>query len=126
MIWLHPPTPTPLSLRQIVTLSQSSCVLPVEFNDGRGGRGRRGAKSYTTARKPGPLKSFNSRRALYFFIDVHSLEALWHWQSGFLHLERLGVRILTCQDLRVTSVKFEGKNNASEEKCKKILNEVKW
>ncbi len=32
--------------RQVVSLSQSSSVSPVELTDGRGGRGGRGAKSY--------------------------------------------------------------------------------
>jgi hypothetical protein len=39
------PTPFPLSLQQVVSLSQSSCVLLVKVTDGRGVRGVRGAKS---------------------------------------------------------------------------------
>jgi hypothetical protein len=42
MIWLLPP----LSRQQVVALSQSSCVTPVELTDGRGGEDRGGAKSY--------------------------------------------------------------------------------
>jgi hypothetical protein len=47
MIWLQP-IPTSLSRQQIVSLSQSSCMTPVELNDGRGGRAGGGeeAKSY--------------------------------------------------------------------------------
>ncbi len=43
-----PPPPTSLSCQQIVSLSQSSCMTPVELTDGRGGRagGGEGAKSY--------------------------------------------------------------------------------
>jgi hypothetical protein len=53
---LHP-FPPHLYRQQVVPLSQSSCVSPVELAHGRGGGGsRRGAKSYaTTPRKPGPL-----------------------------------------------------------------------
>ncbi len=40
------PTPPPLSRQQVVSLSQSSCVSPVEHTSGRGGEGRAGAKSY--------------------------------------------------------------------------------
>jgi len=40
MIWLlaHPLTP-PLSCQQVVSLSKSFCVSPVDLNFGRGGRG---------------------------------------------------------------------------------------
>jgi hypothetical protein len=41
------PSPSPLSRQQIVSLSQSSCVSPVEFTDRGGGElSGRGAKSY--------------------------------------------------------------------------------
>ncbi len=42
------PPPPPLSLQQIVSLSQSSCVSPVQLTDGRRGGegGRLGAESY--------------------------------------------------------------------------------
>jgi hypothetical protein len=37
---------SPLSRQQVVSLFQSSCVLPVELTDGREGRGGGGTKSY--------------------------------------------------------------------------------
>ncbi len=43
---LSPRPPPPLSRQPVVSLSQSSCVTPIELTDGRGGRGGRGAKSY--------------------------------------------------------------------------------
>jgi hypothetical protein len=47
-----PPLP-PLSRQQIVSLSQSSRVFPVELTDGREGEERVGEEpSHTTARKP--------------------------------------------------------------------------
>jgi hypothetical protein len=48
MIWL---LPHPLSCEQVVSLSQSSCVSPVELTDRRGGKD----PNHTTARKPAPL-----------------------------------------------------------------------
>jgi hypothetical protein len=40
------PTPFPFSHEQVVYLSQSFCVSPVELTDGRGGGGGRRAKSF--------------------------------------------------------------------------------
>jgi hypothetical protein len=37
--WAPYPTPFILSLQQVVSLCQSSCVSPVELTDGRGGGG---------------------------------------------------------------------------------------
>jgi hypothetical protein len=45
----------PLSRQQVFSLSQSSCVSPVEFTDMREGQGVGGEPNHTTARKPGPL-----------------------------------------------------------------------
>jgi hypothetical protein len=45
MIWLHT-TPFPLFRQQVVSLSQSSCVLSVDLTDGKGGGDVRGAKSF--------------------------------------------------------------------------------
>jgi hypothetical protein len=39
-----------------VSLSQSSCVSPVELTDGRGGEEEDEEANHTTARKPGPLQ----------------------------------------------------------------------
>ncbi len=40
VVWFDSsPTPSPLSRQQVVSLSQSSCVSPIELTDGRGGRG---------------------------------------------------------------------------------------
>jgi hypothetical protein len=50
MIWLLP-HPSPLSRQQVVSLSQSSCVSPIQLTDGR--EGGEGAKSYDT-RMPDP------------------------------------------------------------------------
>ncbi len=43
----------PLSRQQVVSLSQPSCVSPVEFTGGGDGVGEE--PNHTTARKPGPL-----------------------------------------------------------------------
>ncbi len=42
------PSPSAVSRQQVISLSQSSCVSPVQLIDGRGGveGGERGAKSY--------------------------------------------------------------------------------
>ncbi len=40
------PISSPLSHQQVASLSQSSCVSPVQLTDGRGGGGGRGADSY--------------------------------------------------------------------------------
>ncbi len=49
-------SPTPLSSQQVVSLSQSSCVSPVEIKCRRGGGGGAGEEpNHTTAKKPGPL-----------------------------------------------------------------------
>jgi hypothetical protein len=52
------PTPFPpflhLSREQVVSLSQSSRVWPVELTDG-GGKGAGEEPNHTTSRKPGPL-----------------------------------------------------------------------
>jgi hypothetical protein len=48
------PTPPPLFRKQFVSLSQSFCMSPVEFTDGReGGEGEE--PNHSTARKPGLL-----------------------------------------------------------------------
>ncbi len=50
------PPPSPLSRQQVVSLSQSLCVSPIELTDWRSGDGGRGKKpNRTAARKPGPL-----------------------------------------------------------------------
>ncbi len=46
--------PLPLSRQQDVSLSQSSCVSPLELTGGRGGGGGE-EPNHTTVRKPGPL-----------------------------------------------------------------------
>ncbi len=51
---LRPP-PFPLYRQQVVSLSQSSCVPPVELTDEREGEGVSEEPYYTTTRKPGPL-----------------------------------------------------------------------
>ncbi len=48
------PPPIPHPHEQVVSLSPSSCVLPVELTLGRGGGAGR-EPNHTTARKPGPL-----------------------------------------------------------------------
>ncbi len=53
-----PRTPLPLSHQQVVSLSQSSSVLPVEFTDGRGGGGGAGEKP--TQESLARYKSFNT------------------------------------------------------------------
>jgi hypothetical protein len=45
----------PLSRAQVFSLSQSSCVSPVELTDGRGREGEGEEPNHTTARKPSPL-----------------------------------------------------------------------
>jgi hypothetical protein len=52
MIWLLP-RPLPSSRQQVFSLSQSSCVPPVELTSGRGVGEE---KKHTTARKLSPLK----------------------------------------------------------------------
>ncbi len=52
MIWLLP-YPLPLSREQVVSLSPSSCVSPVELTDGGRGRGAGEEPNHMTARKPG-------------------------------------------------------------------------
>jgi hypothetical protein len=50
------PNPLPLLDQQVVSLSQSFCVLPVELTDrGGGGRGAGEELNHTMARKPGLL-----------------------------------------------------------------------
>jgi hypothetical protein len=54
--WLgSSPTPSPLSRQQVVSLSQSSCVSPVELTDGRVWEGAGEEPNHTRTRKPGPL-----------------------------------------------------------------------
>ncbi len=49
-------TPSPLSRRKVVSLSQSSCVSPVVLTHGKGGWEKVGEEpNHTTARKPGLL-----------------------------------------------------------------------
>jgi hypothetical protein len=52
--WAPPHPIPPLSLQQVVSLSQSSCVSRVELTQGVV------VAKYTTARKPVPYKSFNT------------------------------------------------------------------
>jgi hypothetical protein len=47
--------PPPLSRQQVVSLSQSSCGLPVEPTDGRWGDGVDEVPNHTTMRKSGTL-----------------------------------------------------------------------
>jgi hypothetical protein len=47
---LHPLGPYTLSRQQLISLSQSSLLSPVELSEGRGGRGRLGAESYDRRR----------------------------------------------------------------------------
>ncbi len=47
--------PPPLSRQKVVSLAQSSCVSPVEMNDGRREEGVGEEPNHTTVRKPGPL-----------------------------------------------------------------------
>jgi hypothetical protein len=49
------PTPIPLSLHQVISLSESSCMSPFELTDRKGGRRAGEEPNQTTARKPGPL-----------------------------------------------------------------------
>jgi hypothetical protein len=49
------PSPPPPSCQQVASLSQSSCVSPVELTDGIAGGGEEKEPNHTTARKPGPL-----------------------------------------------------------------------
>ncbi len=54
---LAPPHPlSPLSRQQVLSLCQSSCVVPVELADRRVGGG--GLQDLTGAGKPGPLQIF--------------------------------------------------------------------
>ncbi len=55
VIWLLPHPLPSLSRQQVVSLSQSSCVSPVELFDGREGGGLGEKPNHTTARKPGSL-----------------------------------------------------------------------
>ncbi len=56
IIWLLTLTSSPLSLQQVVSLSQSSCVLQVELTGGReGGEGLGEEPNQITAKKVGPL-----------------------------------------------------------------------
>jgi hypothetical protein len=48
-------SPPPLSRQKVVSLSQSSCGLPVEPTDGRWGDGVDEEPNHTTMRKSGPL-----------------------------------------------------------------------
>ncbi len=50
------PTSLPLSRQQVASLSQSSCVSPVELADGREGEGVGVEPNHIPKRKPGPLK----------------------------------------------------------------------
>jgi hypothetical protein len=54
LVWLFRHTP-PYFRQKVVSLSQSSCVSPVELTDGIGGEGEVGAKS-DNGKKPGPLE----------------------------------------------------------------------
>jgi hypothetical protein len=49
------PTPRPPFRQQVASLSQSSCLSPVELTDGRGGEEVGEEPNKTKARKPGPL-----------------------------------------------------------------------
>ncbi len=55
VVWLAPPPPPrPISYEQVISLSQSFCVMPFSLSGGRGG-GRWGEPIHMTTRKPGPL-----------------------------------------------------------------------
>jgi hypothetical protein len=45
------PYPSPLSCQQIVSLSQASCVSPMEHSDWKGGRVREGVRRQTIKRQ---------------------------------------------------------------------------
>jgi len=59
MIWLLPHL-SPLSLQQVVSLSQYSCVSPVEHTGGRRGEDVGEEPNHKMARKPGLYESFNT------------------------------------------------------------------
>jgi hypothetical protein len=48
--------PLPLARQQVVSLSQSFCMSPVELSGGRDGEGVGEEPIYNAVRKPGPLK----------------------------------------------------------------------
>jgi hypothetical protein len=60
------PLPPPLSCQQLVFLSQSSSVSPVELTAGEGGGGG-GWGAESTARKPSPLKINQYTQATVFY-----------------------------------------------------------
>ncbi len=63
VVWFgSSPTPSPLSRKQAVSLSQSSCVSPVELTDWKGGGGE---QIHMTTRKPGPLEIIQ-----YFMVNI--------------------------------------------------------
>jgi hypothetical protein len=59
MIWLLPPTPSP-TLSSKISLSQSSCVSPVELTDGRVGRGWKRSQIIRGRESLVLYKSFNT------------------------------------------------------------------
>ncbi len=66
-----PSPPLPTDLQEVVSLSQTSCVSPVELTDRRGGGGG-GEPSHTTTRKHGPLHDIlwgtNSKLLFQFYL----------------------------------------------------------
>jgi hypothetical protein len=71
-----PPSPLHFSRQEVVSLSQSSCVSPIELTDGKGGEGVGGTKSYDG------LKAWffgnnsilsDSGRCLYLILLYHDL-----------------------------------------------------
>jgi hypothetical protein len=70
--------PLPLSRQQVVSFSQSSCVLPVKHTFGSGEEGMGEEPNHSNARKPGLLyKSFSNPYEYYikqYFTAVISVK----------------------------------------------------
>ncbi len=67
--------PSNLSRQQFISLSQSSCMSPVDLTDGRSGGGDGRETNHTTTRKPGP-PSINhqilSAASVWFLTETHA------------------------------------------------------